>query len=99
MLESHKEESMYVPQMNALLNRWFTSYEEARTSLEAQGGYLFPYGKQYFVTEEEGVRALGLSPEDPNWEKIGRDWVQPQDEEAWQTLKEQREHVTLSRGG
>lgn len=99
MLKSRKEESMYAPQMDGLLNRWFTSYKEARTSLEEQGGYLFPYRSQYFVTEEEGVRALGFSPEDPNWEKIGWDWVQPQNEEAWQRLKEQRERLTLSRGG
>ena len=97
MAES-SEPTMYVPQMGAVLNRWFTSYEEARTSLEEQGGYLFPYKKQFFVTEDEGVRELGLNPEDPNWERIGRDWVQPQDEGAWQKLKEQRE-LTLSRGG
>ena len=29
--------------MGAFLNRWFARYEDARRSLEAEGGYLFPY--------------------------------------------------------
>ena len=97
MSQLHSE-SMYAPQMDAVLNRWFTSYGEARASLEERGGYLFPYRAQYFITEE-GVRELGLDPEDPNWERIGWDWVQPEDSEAWQTLKAQRERVLFSRGG
>ena len=31
---------MYVTRMDAVLNRWFTSYEEARASLQSEGGYL-----------------------------------------------------------
>ena len=33
---------MWVASMDAVLSRWFTTYEEARASLEANGGYLFP---------------------------------------------------------
>jgi hypothetical protein len=85
--------SMYVPRMDAILNRWFTSYEAARTSLEAEGGYLFPYRNQFFVTLSEGVRELGLDPEDPDWERIGRDWVRPHDRAAWERLHAARQRA------
>lgn len=84
---------MYMPGMDAVLNRWFTNYAEARASLEAEGGYLLPYKRQFFVTLSEGIRDLGLDPDDPDWEQIGWDWVQPKDPEAWQRLKEKRQQV------
>ena len=85
---------MYVPRMDAVLNRWFTSYPEARASLEAEGGYLLPYKSHFFVTLSEGIRDLGLNPDDPDWERIGWDWVEPKDLEAWDRLKEKREQAS-----
>jgi hypothetical protein len=82
---------MYVARMDAVLNRWFRSYAEARASLDAEGGYLLPFKHQFFVTLSEGIRDLGLDPDDPDWERIGWDWVQPKDREAWERLKEKRE--------
>ena len=82
---------MYVSGMAVVLNRWFTTYEEARSALESDSGYLFPYGDHYFVTEREGVRALGLNPDDPNWARIGWDWVRPKDLIAWKHLRNERE--------
>ena len=82
---------MYVARMDAIVNRWFTTYEAARASLEAEGGYLFPYRGQFFVTLGEGVRELGLDPDDPDWARIGFDWVRPADEAAWARLKGKRE--------
>ena len=82
---------MYVIRMDAFLNEWFTSYEEARRCLEAKGGFLFPYGGQFFVAEATAVRELGLDPEDPDWERIGHDWVRPADAEAWERLRLKRE--------
>lgn len=73
-----------------LLNRWFARYEEARASLEELGGYLFPYRSQFFLCEEEGVRLLGLDPADPDWERIGFDWVEPADRDAWRRLAGKR---------
>ena len=55
---------MYVTRMDAVLNRWFTTYEDARASLESEGGYLLPYKHQFFVTLSEGIRELGLDSED-----------------------------------
>ena len=82
---------MYVARMDAILNRWFTTHEEARASLDAEGGYLLPYRNQFFVTLSEGIIELGLDPEDPDWAQIGWDWVRPKDAAAWQRLKEERE--------
>ena len=85
---------MYVARMDAILNRWFTAYAEARASLHSEGGYLLPYRDQYFVTLREGIRELGLDPDDPDWTRIGWDWVRPEDAEAWGRLLAKRELAT-----
>jgi len=82
---------MYVPRMDAFLNRWFTSYEAARQSLDSEGGYLLPYKSQFFVTTADAIRELGLDPADPDRERINWDWVRPTDEEAWGRLRHKRE--------
>jgi hypothetical protein len=81
---------MYVPRMDAILSRWFTVYDEARASLEAEGGYLLPYRRYFFVTTSEAIRELGLDPNDPDWARIGWDWVRPGDPEAWARLRQKR---------
>jgi hypothetical protein len=87
---SDREPVMYVPRMDAFLNRWFTSYDEARASLEAQGGYLLPYRDHFFVSTADAIRELGLDPDDPDWAAIGWDWVRPADSEARARLLEKR---------
>lgn len=82
---------MYAPRMDAYLNHWFTSYEEARESLMTTGGYLLPYEDQFLVTVGGAIRELGLDPEDPDWARIGFDWVSPRDTRAWQRLRTKRE--------
>ena len=90
---SEMKPNMYVSRMDAVLNAWFTSYEEARASLDAGGGYLLPYKGQFFVTQSEGIRELGLDPNDPDWALIGWNWVRPTDSEAWKRLSEKREQA------
>jgi hypothetical protein len=90
MTRNQDDPSMYVSRMDAVLNRWFTRYEDARSSLELEGGYLMPYQGHFFITMREGVRELGLDPDDPDWAHIGWDWVRPKDREAWERLKEKR---------
>jgi hypothetical protein len=80
--QQRKDQAMYVPGMEVCLNRWFRTYDEAKKSQEAEGGYLFPYKNQFFVTESEAVRELGLDPNDPDWKLIGWDWVRPLNKEA-----------------
>lgn len=87
--------SMYVGQLDVFLNRWFASYEDARASLEEEGGFLLPYRNQFFVCEQSAIRVLGLDPEDLDWERIGYDWARPQDRQAWRRLADKREQVLL----
>jgi hypothetical protein len=83
----------YQPDLDVFLNRWFASYEEARKSLENESGFLLPYKGQFFVCEAGLIRALGLDSDDPDWERIGWDCVQPLDMQAYQRLHEKREQV------
>jgi hypothetical protein len=84
------ETLIYEKGLDVLLNRWFARYEDARKSLEELGGFLFPYKHQFFVCEEEGIRILGLDPDDPDWEKIDWDWSRPRDQDAWNRLEVKR---------
>jgi hypothetical protein len=81
---------MYARGLDVLLNRWFARYEDARAAREQEGGWLLPFDKQFFICEAEGIRVLGLDPDDPDWALIGWDWVQPQDPAAWLRLKQKR---------
>ena len=85
---SPDEESLwYVHDNNSGLNIWFAKYEKAKQYLKtSQRGFLFPYKKTYFVADHQHVIKLGVDPLDPDWEKIGRDWVEPQDEIAKKSL-------------
>lgn len=83
---SADEPVMYVDSMDVFLNRWFRSYEQARDARALEGGYLFPYQQHFFVADGGAVRELGLDPSDPDWERIGWDWVRPLDAEAWERL-------------
>jgi hypothetical protein len=82
---------MYVASMDVFLNRWFTNYDASRAERDAAGGYLLPYRGHYFVADAAAVRELGLDPADPDWERIGWDWVRPLDPAAWERLKLKRE--------
>lgn len=91
MQDKNAETLWYTGKMDVFLNRWFTTYENARESLESDGGFLLPYKHQFFVCESEAIRVLGLNPDDPDWKKIGRDAARPADAAAFQRLREQRE--------
>ena len=83
----------YQPDLDVFLNRWFSSYEEARGSLESEGGFLLSYRRHFFVCEAGAIRAMGLEPDDPDWERVGRDCARPADEEAFRRLCEKREQA------
>jgi hypothetical protein len=82
--------AMYAPAMSAFLNRWFTDYDEARQVRLHEGGYLLPYRHYFFVTTRDAIAELGLDPDDPDWARIGFDWVQPRDAEAHARLRARR---------
>jgi len=87
----------HCPRLESLLNRWFTSHAEARASLRELGGYLLPFREQCFVTEAEGIRALGLEPDDPDWVAVGFDLVRPLDPAAHARLCAKR-RAALAQG-
>jgi len=83
----------YSPGLDVFLNLWFSKYEEARKSLESEGGYLLPYRRHFFVCEPDAIQAMGLEPDDPDWERIGWDCARPVDMQAHQRLSEKREQI------
>lgn len=83
----------YQTNLDVFLNRWFSDYEEARRSLESEGGFLMPYRRHFFVCEPEAIRAMGLEPDDADWERIGWDCARPSDREAFERLREKRERI------
>jgi hypothetical protein len=83
----------YQPNLDIFLNRWFADYDQARESLENEGGFLLPYQKHFFVCNADVISAIGLDPKDPDWEKIGRDCARPLDPEAFARLYQKREQI------
>lgn len=79
------------------LNRWFSTYAEAARSLEAQGGFLFPFRHQCFICEADFLQALGIDTQDADWGRLGRDWVRPLDRAAKERLEAKL--VSLGYGG
>lgn len=68
------------------LNLWFANYFEAKSHLESAGGFLLPYKHQFFICNANYIKQIGFDPDDPDWNKIGFDWVKPADKKAWQRL-------------
>ena len=93
MTELDQDELWYQTNLDIFLNRWFSNYEEARRSLDDHGGFLLPYRHHFFVCTAEVIKALGLDPDDSDWEKIGRDCAWPEDVEAFQRLRLKRERI------
>lgn len=89
---------MHTDRMAPYLNRWFATYAEAASSRAADGGVLLPYRSQFFVAVLEAVAELGLDPADPDWARIGYDWVRPKDSEAHLRLCRARLAAMVARG-
>jgi hypothetical protein len=94
-----EETLWYQTDLDVFLNRWFPNYEAARRSLESEGGYLLPYRRHFYVCEDGAIRALGLEPDDPDWERIGRDCARPADAAAYRPLREKRERAVQEKHG
>ncbi len=77
---------LYPPGADAHWNIWSASYEEARALREQTGGYLLAYKRHFFIVDRHFVATLGLDPEDPDWELLGRDWARPKRIAARQRL-------------
>ena len=67
-------------------NIWSASYAEARAIREQHGGYLLAYRRHFFIVDRHFIETLGLQPDDPDWELIGRDWIKPRHPDARERL-------------
>ena len=93
MKELDQTKLWYQTNLDIFLNRWFADYDEARRSRETHGGFLLPYRHHFYVCQPDVINALGLDPNDADWEKIGYDCARPDDPEAFQRLKKRREKL------
>lgn len=73
---------LYPPRCVVHWNIWSAHYEEAREIRAQDGGFLLAYRHQFLIVDRHYIETLGLSPEDPDWEALGRDWVRPGDPAA-----------------
>lgn len=85
-LKTHFEKPKTDFYLNGFLNKWFSTYEEAKFHQESYGGFLLPYKHQFFICEKEYIQALGLDPNHPDFELIGFDLVKPKDLLAWKRI-------------
>jgi len=76
----------YEPRCAVYCNLWSASYLEARRLREATRGTLLGYQRHFLVVEPGFLETLGLDPRDPDWDRIGHDWVRPADGAAWRRL-------------
>jgi hypothetical protein len=72
------------PGSSGTLHSWFSTYDDARAAFEgshAEGRrpYLLGYKRHIFLADALFIDSLGVSPDDPDWEAIGWDWVRPAD--------------------
>jgi len=74
------------PASDVFLNHWCRTYEEARTVHERADGFLFPYRAHFVVCPPGVLAARGVDPFDPDWRRIGHDWVRPRDQAAFARL-------------
>lgn len=86
---------MYRDSHGGISNIWCASYAEAREARAGSGGFLLPYKHQFQVVEAPYVKWLGLDPNDPAWDAIGRDWVEPAAVDAWTRITDLRLDVLL----
>lgn len=68
------------------LNHWFANYEDAKSYLKSNGGFLLPYKNQFFICDADYIKNLGFNSDDLDWKLIGYDWANPDNKEAWQRL-------------
>jgi len=58
-------------------NIWSASYDEAQQIRSEHGGYLLAYKNQFLVVDAHFIATMGLDPDDPDFDEIGRDWARP----------------------
>ena len=65
---------------------WYSNYDEAVAHLHANGGYLLPYQKDFFVCDADYVRFLGIDESDADLAGVGPNWVEPREAKAFERI-------------
>ena len=81
----------------AYWNIWSASYDEAEAIRRDHGGILLAYRRQFLIVEPPYIEHLGLEPDDPDWDRMGRDWVRPADRAAWTRITRAAIEARLAR--
>ena len=80
----------YSTSTDVLLNHWCRNYEEAREVHQHQGGYLLPYRRHFAVVQKAYIEILGMEGDDPAWQSVRFNLVEPADRVSYH-------HLTLRR--
>ena len=77
---------------DALINLWFSRYQEARHALlEEPSNYLIPYQNQFIVATKDYINAIALSEvEESLWREVKHDLVASYASEAWDKIAHTR---------
>lgn len=65
---------------------WYKDYEEAKAHLAQGQGFLLPYRDHFFICQNEYVEFLGVPSQDQDLQLVGRNWVEPENSEAFLRL-------------
>ena len=73
---------------DALINLWFSSYQEARLALLTEPNkYLIPYQQQFIVVTEDYIKVVALDTiDDSLWCDVQHDLVASHATEAWDKI-------------
>jgi len=77
---------------DALINLWFSRYQEARIALQAEPSrYLIPYQQQFIVVTEDYLKVIALHEVDASlWRDVKHDLVASYATEAWDEIAHTR---------
>ena len=88
LMERSRNYDLYTQRSSAFLNHWLKTYEEAQLILRREGGFLLPFGNQFFLCQAEYLECLGVQKDDPDLILAGNDWICPENRDALHRLNE-----------
>lgn len=71
---------------SAIWKTWYASYEDALLKIRTGKKFLIPYQKEFFVCDEHYIEFLGLQTDDADLLKVGNNWAQPNDMQAFERM-------------
>ena len=80
----------YSTATDVMLNHWCRNYEEALAVHKDHGGFLIPYRRHFAVVQKAYIEILGMDADDPAWQAVRYNLVEPEDKISYR-------HLTLCR--